>query len=158
MKDQEAIQRGIRIRRAEKGARATIETRVARIVAERGLTERQLAKFYVSRRKNCKPRFDYWAFAEAHGISPDWIFHGDPWNCTTAAPVAPPHRWRCSMSTERETYLGDGLYASFDGWQIRKATQTKRPPTEAAFLSDKLTVLPRMDRPIAAVKCFFPAK
>jgi hypothetical protein len=71
MKDQEAIQRGIRIRRAEKGARATIETRVALIVAERGLTERQLAKFYVSRRKNCKPRFDYWAFAEAHGISTD---------------------------------------------------------------------------------------
>jgi hypothetical protein len=23
------------------------------------------------------------------------------------------------MSGERETYLGDGLYASFDGWQIR---------------------------------------
>ena len=44
MKDQEAIQRGIRIRIAEKGARATIETRVALIVAERGLTERQLAK------------------------------------------------------------------------------------------------------------------
>jgi hypothetical protein len=21
--------------------------------------------------------------------------------------------------TERETYLGDGLYASFDGWQVR---------------------------------------
>ena len=150
MKDQEAIQRGIRIRRAEKGARATIETRFARIVAERGLTERQLAKFYVSRRKNCKPRFDYWDFAEAHGISTDWIFHGDiieyPLGTAPRPQVAPPHRWRCSMSTERETYLGDGLYASFDGWQIRKATQTKRPPTEAAFLSDKLTVLPRMDR------------
>lgn len=23
------------------------------------------------------------------------------------------------MSEPRETYLGDGLYASFDGWQIR---------------------------------------
>jgi hypothetical protein len=23
------------------------------------------------------------------------------------------------MSTESETYLGDGLYASFDGWQVR---------------------------------------
>jgi hypothetical protein len=23
------------------------------------------------------------------------------------------------MSTERETCLGDGLYASFDGWQVR---------------------------------------
>jgi hypothetical protein len=24
--------------------------------------------------------------------------------------------------SERETYLGDGLYASFDGWQIRLRT------------------------------------
>lgn len=23
------------------------------------------------------------------------------------------------MSPEREEYLGDGLYASFDGWQVR---------------------------------------
>jgi hypothetical protein len=77
MKSQEAVDRGIRIRRAAKGAWATTETRAALIVAERGLTQKQLAKFYVSRRKNCKPRFDYWAFAEAQGISTDWLFDGD---------------------------------------------------------------------------------
>jgi hypothetical protein len=54
-----------------------MESRVALIVAERGLTAKQLAKFWVRRRKNSKPRFDHWAFAEAHGISPDWLFEGD---------------------------------------------------------------------------------
>jgi hypothetical protein len=77
MKDQEAFQRGIRIRRAKKGARATIETRVALIVAERGLTEKQLAKYWVQRRKNCKPRFDHWRFAEDQDISTGWLFEGD---------------------------------------------------------------------------------
>jgi hypothetical protein len=77
MRSQESVARGIRIRRAEKGAWATPETRVALIVAERGLTEKQLAKYWVRRRKNCKPRFDYWAFAEAQGISTDWLFDGD---------------------------------------------------------------------------------
>jgi len=47
------------------------------ILFERGLTEKQLAKYWVSRRKNSKPRFDYEAFAEAQDISPDWIFEGD---------------------------------------------------------------------------------
>jgi hypothetical protein len=74
---QEALDRGARIRKAQEGARATTETRVALIVAERGLTAKQLAKFWVRRRKNSKPRFDHWAFAEAHGISPDWLFEGD---------------------------------------------------------------------------------
>jgi hypothetical protein len=74
---QEAIARGIRIRQTQEGARATMETRVALIVAERGLTAKQLAKFYVSRRKNSKPRFDHWRFAEDQGISPDWLFEGD---------------------------------------------------------------------------------
>jgi hypothetical protein len=77
MISQEAIARGIRIRRAKKGAKATTETRVALIVAERGLTEKQLAKYWVRRRKNCKPLFDHWAFAKAQDISTDWLFHGD---------------------------------------------------------------------------------
>jgi hypothetical protein len=77
MISQEAIDRGIRIRKAEKGARATTETRVALIVAERGLTKKQMAKFWVRRRKNCQPRFDHWRFAEDQGISPDWLFEGD---------------------------------------------------------------------------------
>src|ERR1700730_10772629 len=77
MISQEAIDRGIRIRRTQEGTRATTETRAALIIAERGLTEKQLAKFYVSRRKNSKPWFDYWRFAEDQGISPDWLFEGD---------------------------------------------------------------------------------
>jgi hypothetical protein len=77
MISQEAIDRGIRIRKAEDGAWSTTETRVALIVAERGLTEKQLAKYWVRRRKNCKPWFDHWRFAEDQGISPDWLFEGD---------------------------------------------------------------------------------
>jgi hypothetical protein len=69
MKDQGAIERGIRIRHARKGARATVETRVALIVAERGLTEQQMANYFVRRRKNCRPCFDYWHFAEDQDIS-----------------------------------------------------------------------------------------
>jgi hypothetical protein len=74
---QEAIDRGIRIRQTQDGARATVETRVALIVAERGLTKKQLAKYWVRRRKNSKPWFDDWRFAEDQGISPDWLFEGD---------------------------------------------------------------------------------
>ena len=74
---QEAIERGIRIRRTQEGARATMDTRVALIVAERGLSEKQLAKYWVRRRKNCRAWFDHWQFAEDQGISPDWIFEGD---------------------------------------------------------------------------------
>ena len=74
---EEAVQRGIRIRKAKEGARSTIETRLALIVAERGISEKRLAKFWVSRRKNCKAQFDYWAFAEAQDISTDWLFEGD---------------------------------------------------------------------------------
>jgi hypothetical protein len=77
MRDQEAIARGMRIRKAGKGAMATTETRMALIVAERGLTQKQLAKFWVRRRKNCKARFDYWAFAKAQDISTGWLFDGD---------------------------------------------------------------------------------
>jgi hypothetical protein len=74
---QDAIDRGIRIRQAQEGARATMETRVALIVAERGLTKAALAKYWVRRRKNGRPWFDHWRFAEDQGISPDWLFEGD---------------------------------------------------------------------------------
>jgi hypothetical protein len=77
MRSQEAVARGIRIRRAKNGAWATMETRVALIVAERGLTKKQLAKYWVRRRKNSKPQFDHWRFAADQGISPDWLFEGD---------------------------------------------------------------------------------
>jgi hypothetical protein len=73
MNDHEAFARGVRIRHAQKSARSTLETRIALIVAERGLTEKQLAKYA---RKNCKPRFDHWRFAEDQGISTNWLFDG----------------------------------------------------------------------------------
>jgi hypothetical protein len=41
-------------------------------VHQRGITERQLAKFHTLRGK----RFDYVAFAEKHGISLDWLSMG----------------------------------------------------------------------------------
>ena len=48
-----------------------METRIVLIVAGRGITEMQLAKYFVRRRKNRKPRFDYWRFAKDQGISRD---------------------------------------------------------------------------------------
>jgi len=77
MKDQETINRCIRIRGAQKAARATMETRVALIVAERGITKKQLAKYFVAYRKGAKPRFDHWRFAKDQNISTDWLFDGD---------------------------------------------------------------------------------
>jgi hypothetical protein len=70
----EYFQRKVKARR---GPKATMETRGALIVAERGLTEKQLAKYYVQRRKDWKPRFDHWRFAKDQGISTDWLFDGD---------------------------------------------------------------------------------
>jgi hypothetical protein len=66
--------RGNRGRHPHKGS---TERRVALIVAERGLSEKQLAKYFVRRRKNCKPRFDHWQFAKDQDVSTDWLFDGD---------------------------------------------------------------------------------
>ena len=77
MKDQATIDRLIRIRGAHSTPKATPETRAALIAAERGLTKKQMAKYWVQRRKNCKPLFDYWEFAKAQNISTDWLFDGD---------------------------------------------------------------------------------
>jgi hypothetical protein len=74
---QEAIARGIRIRQTQEGARADMHTRMLLVANERGLTEKQLTKYLVCARKNSKPRFDHWRFAEDQGISPDWLFEGD---------------------------------------------------------------------------------
>jgi hypothetical protein len=45
----EEIERIVRIRRARNTPKSNMETRVALIVAERGLTEKQLAKYFVLR-------------------------------------------------------------------------------------------------------------
>ena len=41
--------------------------------------------------------------------------------------------------SEHETYLGDGLYASFDGWQIRLRAPRDGGDHEV-FLEDGLTL------------------
>jgi len=41
--------------------------------------------------------------------------------------------------SERETYLGDGLYASWDGWQVRLRAPREHGDHEV-FLEDGLTL------------------
>jgi hypothetical protein len=65
--DQE--QRWAKMRKAPK---PILQTRVALIVHQPGITEKQLAKFYSLRGK----RFDYDAFAKKHNISLDWLSLG----------------------------------------------------------------------------------
>jgi hypothetical protein len=103
-------ERLVRIRRAGNTPKATMETRVALIVAERGLTEKQVAKYFVRRRKNCKPRFDYWRFAKAQNISTDWLFDGDlrshPRGPAPKALRSPPARAQSAQLQEFKEALG----------------------------------------------------
>ena len=62
--------------KARRAPKASMHTRMLLIAAERGLTEKQLAKFYFQRRKNCKPRFDYFLFAQKQHISIEWLMDG----------------------------------------------------------------------------------
>jgi hypothetical protein len=55
-----------------KAPKSGLETRLALIVHQRGITERQLAKFYTLRGR----RFDYVAFAKKYEISLDWLSMG----------------------------------------------------------------------------------
>jgi len=41
--------------------------------------------------------------------------------------------------SQRETYLGDGLYASFDGWQVKLRAPRENGDHEV-FLEDGLTL------------------
>jgi hypothetical protein len=71
-KDAEFWQRQTNILRAPK---ADIHTRVALVVAERGITEKQLQKFYKTGRGG-KRFFDYFLFAQKQQISIEWIMDG----------------------------------------------------------------------------------
>jgi hypothetical protein len=51
----EEIERIVRIRRARNTPKSNMETRVALIVAERGLTEKHLAKYFVRRPQKLQP-------------------------------------------------------------------------------------------------------
>jgi hypothetical protein len=62
--------------KARRAPKASMHTRMLLIANERGLTEKQLQKFYFQRRKGNKPRFDYVAFAEKQKIGLDWLTDG----------------------------------------------------------------------------------
>jgi hypothetical protein len=66
--DPEHVQRQVNIRKAPK---ASLKTRVALVVHQRGITEKQLEKFYVGCRGG--KRFDYIEFAEKQEVSLDWF-------------------------------------------------------------------------------------
>jgi hypothetical protein len=55
-----------------KAPRASLKTRTALIVQQRGITKKQLEKFYCLRGK----RFDYVAFAKNQKVSLDWLIDG----------------------------------------------------------------------------------
>jgi hypothetical protein len=74
----EEQRRLIRIRQARHHApKATLETRVALVAFERGISDRQLEQFYVNRKGAKKRRFDHHAFAKKYDISLDWLWEGD---------------------------------------------------------------------------------
>lgn len=58
------------------------------------------------------------------------------------------------MSASRETYLGDGLYASFDGWQI-----TLRAPREGGdhYVALEPQVLEAFERYVKVLRAKEPA-
>jgi hypothetical protein len=74
-KDAEFWQRQTSARRAPK---ADLHTRLALVVAQLGLTEKQLSKFYRPGRGRGKAKkyFDYFLFAQKQHISIDWLKDG----------------------------------------------------------------------------------
>ena len=61
-----------RYRNIIKAPRAGLKTRTALIVHQRGITKKQLEKFYCLHGK----RFDYIAFAKNQKVSLDWLIDG----------------------------------------------------------------------------------
>jgi hypothetical protein len=55
-----------------KAPKSSLQTRVALIVHQRGITKKQLEKFYCLHGN----RFDYVAFAKKYNISLDWLSMG----------------------------------------------------------------------------------
>src|SRR5258705_10236476 len=78
----EPDQKGRRILAASRehgrAPKADMRTRLALVVAERRLTEKQLSKFYKTGRGRGKAKkyFDYFLFAEKQQISIDWLLDG----------------------------------------------------------------------------------
>jgi hypothetical protein len=82
--------RGQRWAKMRKAPKSSLETRLTLIVHQRGITKRQLAKFYTLR----GGRFDYDAFAKEYNIALDWLSLGT----LDLHPRIPARRWK-SKST-----------------------------------------------------------
>jgi hypothetical protein len=66
----------VRLSRARKAPKSTLEARLALFIAEQGITDAELKPFYKVRRKGARPRFDYHDFAERYEIEHDWLWSG----------------------------------------------------------------------------------
>jgi hypothetical protein len=66
------------LRQAKNAPPATMETRIALVAFERGISDRQLEQFYFVNRKGAKKRhFNHEAFAKAYDVDIRWIWEGE---------------------------------------------------------------------------------
>ena len=66
-----------RLRQARQGSKSTSDSRVALVAFERGISAKELERFYYVNRKGSKTRyFDHHAFAEKYGVDIHWIWDG----------------------------------------------------------------------------------
>jgi hypothetical protein len=73
-----ARHRRVRLCQARQAPPATTETRIALVAFERGISAKELERFYYVNRKGSKKRyFDNYAFAEKYGVSVHWLWEGD---------------------------------------------------------------------------------
>jgi hypothetical protein len=81
-----------------KAPRASLKTRTALIVHQRGITKKQLEKFHCLHGK----RFDYVAFAKHYSISLDWLIDGTlalhPRGGNRKSPNGGSRRSRCGQN------------------------------------------------------------
>jgi hypothetical protein len=69
--------RCVRLCQARQAPRATTEMRIALVAFERGISTKELERFYFVNRKGAKKRhFDHHAFAKKYGVSIHWIWDG----------------------------------------------------------------------------------
>jgi hypothetical protein len=74
-KEEDATAYYRRLQAARKAPKANTETRLALIVAARGISDKELQRFR-GKRANSKT-FNYHAFAKKYRVSLDWLFDGD---------------------------------------------------------------------------------
>jgi hypothetical protein len=74
----ERRRRLVRFGQAQHAPKSTIDTRIALVAFELGLSDRQLEQFYfVNRKGSTKRHFNREAFAKKYGIDIHWIWDGN---------------------------------------------------------------------------------